>query len=43
MWEAEKLKELWDHKKKMNVDKLVEKSPSTPLIERYMMKYKNLF
>lgn len=42
MWNDEKKKELWDHKRKLNVDKLIDKNPPTPLLERYMMKYRNM-
>ena len=29
MWEEDRRKDLWSHKKKLNIDKLVEKKPHT--------------
>ena len=42
MWEEERRKSLWDHKAKLNIEKLAEKKPSTVQLERKMMFYKSL-
>lgn len=42
MWEDEKKKELWNHKSKMNIEKMIEKNTPTPLLERLMNKFKNM-
>jgi hypothetical protein len=42
MWEEDRRKDLWSHKKKLNIDKLVEKKPYTVQLERKMMFYKTL-
>lgn len=40
MWEEERRKNLWNHKQKMQIDKLAEKNVSTVIIEKYMERYK---
>jgi len=40
MWEDENKKALWDHKKKMNIEKQIEKYHATYLIERHMKSFK---
>lgn len=42
MWEEDEKKALWDHKAKLNIDKLIEKNPMTTQLERKMMKYKQM-
>lgn len=42
MWEDDRKKHLWDKKNKLSVDKLIDKNPSTTLLELKMSYYNNM-
>ncbi len=42
MWVDERKDALWDHKKKMNVEKLIERNPTIIFLEMHMSKFRSM-